>query len=477
MGRNLDQSQSRLERHTARLSSGLRINSARDDAAGLAMSSRLQARIRGMAVDLRSLNDLTSLVQVADSALGNISENLQRIRELSIQAANGSSQLADRQSMQFEVDQLIDASRKFQSMTEFNGKHLLDGSFYVDAFDAGGGNLPNLYIPQLFLPKTTSVLLRYAQLSQASTTTTPTGAIQTGDLVINRKAIPASQAGTGPGENNGSAWSIANAINQAGITGLTAVGNTSVTGDFVLQPNGGSVIAGEISINGIPVGAGNVVSAINGISGQTGVTAASQAGTPIAGPPIQTPYRIVMTARDGRDISIAGAGGFGINDASEAGSVSIVGPLEDGGNFVIAGANPGNAGLASGVIFGVDVGDPVPIPLTEEEGYDFNPDVMSEETAQVTIGVMDRKFDKLVAIRTRLGAMLSVFDARRNTLSESRTAASATRSRLEETDYAQELAALTKEKILQNYGVAINVQANAESRRVLMLLTQRTGFS
>jgi flagellin len=468
VARMLDRSQLRLERHGARLASGLRINSAKDDAAGLAIASRMQAQRRGMDVDLRSLNDMVSLIQVAEGALGTIGENLQRIRELALQAANGTNQLADRLALQLEADQLIGASRNIQSLTEFNGLHLLDGSLQLQ------GLMP-LSISGLFLSRTTSVLFRYAQMTQASTTVTPGGSLQAGDLTINGKAVPASAAGAGAGQSAGSAWAIASAINQAGVEGLTVTANAAqLTGSSVVQPNNGIVAAGDIVINGVSIGAGNIVGAINAKSGQTGVTASVIAGAPILGPPLQTPYTLVLTAGDGRDIDVSGAGGFGLGDSHATGSVAITGPLAEGGNLAFGGNNPGSIGLATGTIIGTAVGDLVPVSLTEADGYDFNPDMSSVDGAQATIGVMDRKLEKLFAIRVGLGATLAALDARRSHLAISRDTVATTISRIEDADYAEEMVALTKENILRQTALAMAAQANAESRRLLALLLDST---
>jgi len=470
VARMLDRSQLRLERHGARLASGWRINSAKDDAAGLAIASRLQAQRRGMDVDLRSLSDMVSLIQVAEGALSSIGENLQRIRELALQAANGTNQMADRQALQLEADQLIVASRHIQSLTEFNGLHLLDGSLQLQ------GLMP-LSISELFLSRTTNVLFRYAQLKQATTTATPVGSLQAGDLTINGKAVPASTAGALPGQSTTSAWAIASAINQAGVDGLTTKANAAqLTGSSVVQPNNGIIAAGDIVINGVAIGAGNIVGAINTKSGQTGVTASLITGTPILGPPLQTTYTLVLTADDGRDIDVSGAGSFGLGDSYATGSVTITGPLTEGGNLTFGGSNPGSIGLATSMIVGTAVGDPVPVSLTEADGYDFNPDMSSVDGAQATIGVMDRKLDKLLAIRVRLGATLAALDARRNHLATSRDTAAATISRIEDADYAEEMAALTKENILRQTALAMAAQANAESRRLLVLLLDSTNL-
>ena len=126
--RNLGASQSSLSTTMQRLSSGLRVNSAKDDAAGLAIAERMNAQVRGMNVAVRNANDGISLSQTAEGALGKIGENLQRMRELAVQAANDTNGTADRASMDKEFKQLAEENARVIKNTKFNGQELLTGS-------------------------------------------------------------------------------------------------------------------------------------------------------------------------------------------------------------------------------------------------------------------------------------------------------------------------------------------------------------
>jgi len=126
--RNLNTSSASMATTIQRLSSGLRINSAKDDAAGLAISQRMTTQIRGMDVAVRNANDGISLAQTAEGALGSISDNMQRIRELAVQAANGTNNPDDRASLQKEVTQLQDEITRVVTNTKFNGTSLLSGA-------------------------------------------------------------------------------------------------------------------------------------------------------------------------------------------------------------------------------------------------------------------------------------------------------------------------------------------------------------
>lgn len=136
--RNLSASASSLATSMQRLSSGLRVNSAKDDAAGLAIAERMSAQVRGSNVAIRNANDAISLFQTAEGAMGRVTENLQRIRELAVQSANGTLEDAtDRANLQVEVDELVAEITRIGDATKFNGVNLLDGSFTGGTFQVG----------------------------------------------------------------------------------------------------------------------------------------------------------------------------------------------------------------------------------------------------------------------------------------------------------------------------------------------------
>ena len=149
--RNLGTSQASLSTSIQRLSSGLRINSAKDDAAGLAISERFTAQIRGMNQAARNANDGISLAQTAEGAMGEIGNNLQRIRELSVQAANGTNSRSDRQALFAEYSQLLQEFERMSQTANFNGHKLLDGSFTAQTFQVGAnaGQTIDVSVPAL----------------------------------------------------------------------------------------------------------------------------------------------------------------------------------------------------------------------------------------------------------------------------------------------------------------------------------------
>ena len=141
--RNLTSSQSSLNTSLQRLSSGLRVNSAKDDAAGLAIAERMNAQVRGLTVGIRNAGDGISLAQTAEGALGSVTESLQRMRELAVQSANATNSTADRASLDAEYQQLATEIGRVLAGTEFNGSAILAGGAGAQDFQVGPNNTVN----------------------------------------------------------------------------------------------------------------------------------------------------------------------------------------------------------------------------------------------------------------------------------------------------------------------------------------------
>jgi len=177
--RNLSTSGSSLATTIQRLSSGSRINSAKDDAAGLAISERFGTQIRGTDVAIRNANDGISLAQVAEGSLTEIGNNLQRIRELAVQASNATNSKSDRQALQSEVDQLVSEIDRVAKQSDFNGTKLLDGSFSSQLFQVGANAGQAIAIDKITNAKTDSLggtLFASASHTAAKETATETPA-------------------------------------------------------------------------------------------------------------------------------------------------------------------------------------------------------------------------------------------------------------------------------------------------------------
>lgn len=324
--RNLDRSQEQNQTALERLSSGLRINSAADDAAGLAISTRFSSQTQGLAVGIRNANDGVSLAQTAEGALGSMTDNLQRIRELALQSANATNSAQDRESLNQEVQELKKEISRVAQESNFNGTKLLDGSFEESIFQIGAnrGETVGVSLAGATLDKLGSAPTDGLTSSPAPTTgpasTTP-AVMQGGDLVINGFSVPAAEAGsddTSFAENSASAIAKAAAVNErTDQSGVKAVVNeTSVTGsDITTKGTPVETTSETITLNGVdidlPPGVSgdlegflqSTVDTINDNSGQTGVTASFN-GDPSVG--------IELTAEDGRNITLDGSSGTDI---------------------------------------------------------------------------------------------------------------------------------------------------------------------
>jgi flagellin len=341
---NLANSQSTLATDIQRLSSGLRINSAADDAAGMAIATRMGSQIAGQNQAVRNANDGISLAQTAQGAMQSIVANLQTMRDLAVQSANATYSSSDRASMNAEVQQLKAEIDRVAGSTTFNGVNLLNGTFTAQNFQVGANNTSNdviqvASIANMSTSQLGSVGATYQATAASSGFAANTGtavALVAGDLTLNGQQVGATQVGAAAGQSAASAYAIAQAINAiSASSGVTATANaTTVTGTAATS---GAITANTFQINGVNIGAvvaggnaagqgANVAAAINLVSSQTGVTASANASTGV----------LTLTAADGRDISITGtttntgltatpnsASALLTGSATAAGSVSI----------------------------------------------------------------------------------------------------------------------------------------------------------
>ena len=319
----------KMQASMERLSTGLRINSAKDDAAGLAITSRMTSQIRGYAVAIRNSNDGISMTQTAEGALGQVTDMLQRMRELSVQAGNGAMSAADRSSLQLEVEQMKAEINNVATKTNHNNIKLLDGSAGKITLQTGvtSGDTMTIGFDSV---KTKDIGVGgKASLSSvgamfddavADASSVPdtgkSGALYNGDLVINGVVVGASLAtddkvssnafGSDPSPKAASAIAKAAAINRVSAqSGVTAtVGKTTAYGTAMNADNAGTTSV--VTINGwdtasftigsdLEINRLMVTTAINNISAQTGVVAINTH---------DDTQGVVLQAADGRNIEI-----------------------------------------------------------------------------------------------------------------------------------------------------------------------------
>lgn len=347
--RNLNTSQSANSTALERLSSGLRINSAKDDAAGLAISTKFESQTRGLNQAIRNAGDGISLAQTAEGALGSMTDNLQRVRELAVQSANATNSDEDRVALQQEVSALVAEITRTADETNFNGRNLFDGNFNgTFQIGANAGQTVDVAIGEL----TAGRLGSSDQVGVSAIGTDE--AIGNGDLIINGVAISASKAEDDTASTDNSAASAiakVEAINrQSDETGVTAFVNENTAAGSEMT---GANLNGSITLNGVTIdiatstdtdsSRASVTQAINAYTEQTGVMAVDT-GSNANG--------VQLVSADGRNIQIsfdtvtAAATGLAAADTYEGGYTLVAnGETKE---IVIEGGNgTGNGDLAN----------------------------------------------------------------------------------------------------------------------------------
>ena len=474
--RNLSMNQASLSTAMERLSSGLRINSAKDDAAGFAISQRFTAQINGTQQASRNANDGLSMVQTAEGALSEIGNNLQRMREMSVQAANASNSDSDRVSINNEVQSLSAEIDRVAKSTSFNGTKLLDGTFTSKNFQVGANNGASDSIQVKAISSASTSALggvsgaQYASVTAAGPTTL---ALAAGDLTLNGIQVGASTTTGVAGQTADSAYSIAATINAvSGQSGVTATAQaTGVTG--VAATAFAAVAANSFSINGVNVGAiaagtdalgqgANVAAAINLVSSQTGVTASADAKTGV----------VTLGASDGRDITITGAAAAtlantGLTALPAGVSTSGTVKLEAATDITISGGKAASAGFAAGQIGAANT-------TTATAGAAVSTinqvNVSTQASALKALDTIDGALANINNSQAALGALQNRFSSVMANQASTVENLTASRSRIQDADFAQETANLSRAQVLQQAGTAMLSQANQSGQGVLALL-------
>ena len=461
--RNSSKSQNDLSTAINRLSSGLRINSAKDDAAGLAITERFTAQIRGLNQAARNANDGISLAQVAEGALGSISSNLQRIRELAVQSANATNSASDRVALQQEVAQLIAEVDRVGVQTQFNGLNLLDGSFSSSqAFQVGANANQTITIAGIASARASALGQSYGVSATGTTLTAATGITASGQFLINGTDVYAGAA------IPGSAKDIAAAINSRGITGVTATAQPTSAAGTTTATGGATAGTATLTINGIAIGLNvtavlatdraNTIQAINNNSAATGVTASDNG----AG--------ITLTATDGRNITSSVSLGTATNIAKQdLGLGTVAATTYSSYNIAYTGTSPlaitGSVNAAGTTGFAN-----VSTPAAATGAALSVVDISTVNGANTALATVDAALTTIAGERAKLGAIQNRFSSTIENLQTSAENQSAARSRIQDADFAAETAALSRAQVLQQAGTAMIAQANQLPQQVLQLL-------
>jgi flagellin len=465
---NLSGSQALLSQSLTRLSSGLRINSAADDAAGLAISQQFTTQVNGTNQAINNANDAVSEAQTAGGALTTIVNNLQSIRTLAVEAANGSNSASDRAALDAQVQQQIQEVSQIAAQTTFNGISVLNGTSGVTTYQVGANVGDTISID----------LAQGVGADQIGQTATDTGAavdttaLNGSNLTIavgtgTPVSIGPSSQGTAAGQSASSAYAKAAAINAAGVAGLTASASTTATGGAPFSTIVGAAAATStyaLSINGVAiyaagtsVGAGDqltgsdVATQINLFSSQTGVTAT-----------LTSSGALQLTAADGRDIDVTEAVGTGVT----SGTGSDVAAATKGTITLSAAQNIAISGSASADL-GFDAGGQT---ISLGNLTLANQNVLTASAANSTIQSVDAALATVSSLQSQLGAIQNRFTSAVSNLTSSAQNLTQSRSTIEDADFAQETANLTQAQVLEQAGISVLAQANQEPQLILKLL-------
>lgn len=467
---NLNKSSDIQSQALERLSSGLRINSAADDAAGLAIASRFDSQIRGLGVAQRNANDGISLAQTAEGALGQAGDLLQRIRELSVQSANDTNSASDRKSLQSEVTQLQAELNRVADTTNFNGRTLLNGEFTNAQFQVGAN-----------ANQTINVSLSSARATDLGNYTADAGGVQEGSAVAAANSAPVNPIAanetvtvSGNGETETfttvggeSVKDIAEGINAfSSKTGVTADATTTATlssiGDgtvsFSLAGDGGTKVAVSATVSGGDLG--SLADAINDASATTGITAKVEDGG------------LVLTNEEGEDVVIED---FTTDNTTD--TTMLVTP--DGGTAVdlTSGGTDstrviGTIEFSSSDAFNLSASSTNIVGATKSGQLQSVAaiDITTADGANQAIATIDAALQSVNSQRADLGAIQNRFSSTIDAIATTSQNLSAAQSRILDADFAAETAKLSKAQVLQQAGISVLAQANARPQQALSLL-------
>lgn len=457
--RALNTNQSSMAKTLARLSSGMRINKAGDDAAGLAISNGLMSQISGLNRAVQNADDGLSLLGTAEAAMSKQVNILQRIRVLAVQSSNDTNNTANRTVLNEEVIQLKGELDRIAKTTAFNGVSLLDGSFTDKSIQAGAFTGVDDKIQISITSARASALgsaYKFAGTTTVATTNWSAGQVSiTANGTTTNIDAPSVGDGVSTAGATTSAMAKAIAINAKSFaTGVSATASTTMTG---ANQTAGAIADGELKINGINIGAVTIaavasttlVDAINTKTAQTGVTATLD--TSDGG-------KVVLTAADGRNIDItaaAGASEGGLSTGTNYGKLSFRGTSA----FTIT-DSASKLGLGATSAAGVQ-------DTTENV---FTLDISTRAGADVAVSIVDVAISNLNSKAAAIGAQSNRLEAAMENMRAVSENFSASNSRILDADFAAETASMTKTQILVQAGIAMLAQANSMPQMALSLL-------
>jgi flagellin len=471
---NLQRSEDLLNEASLRLSSGKKLNSAADDAAGMSIATRMGAQVMSMNMAMKNTNDGISMLTSIEGALGEVTNMLQRMRELAVQAGNDISDGTDRGYLQDEINQLKSEITSISSNTQFNGVNVLDGTISSKVIQTGMNAGQNVTFSVDTVASTslgaftrtgvTKEAAAAAATVVANTNTTAEDLSIHGNTVSKDFAASAAQ----------SAKTLAAAINvETGTTGVTAKAqtyakllSTAAAATYSITLNGTST--GNFSIGSTSVG--DAVTKINQISGTTGVSAsASSDGSFVTLYHSQGEDISVINDSAGTDLDVVAVGFDGTT--AEATVISLAATAGNDSTSV-----QGNIQLTSSKSFSITQAGTAALGYFTTGSGSLasisNVGVKTQATATSSIATIDGALEKISSVRAELGALTNRLEYTVDNLTNIATNTQAAISRIVDADFAAETAKLTKAQILQQAGTAMLAQANQSKQSVLALLGQ-----
>ncbi|MEX1826327.1 flagellin [Luteibacter sp. CQ10] len=464
---NLSKSQNKLSSAIERLSSGNRINSAKDDAAGLAISTRFTTQINGLDQAVRNANDGISLAQTTESALDEVTNNLQRIRELAVQSTNASNSASDRAALDAEVQQRLSEVTRIATQTNFNGMKVLDGSSKNLSFQVGAnvGEVISVGLNQGVKAN------QIGQLASGSIGGfTPAAAATAGTTT--GSALPASFDFSGGNDFdltvNGKAVTLnTNTTNAAGFvtalnTALTAAGagataSQDANGNLVLTSSGTGKAATAPTVTGAGAADLGTLTSVNGLD--KGDIAPVTLGDVTLQVGDNAAFSLKGTYKSAQDLADA------INAKSGDGINAYVG---QNGQVQYASASDVTVGgtTADLTAAGLTAGK-VAVSTTQTLA---DSSVKTVDGANQTIASVDAALQSISDVRSDLGAIQNRFESTISNLQNISQNLTSSRSAITDADFAQETANMSSAQILQQAGVSVLATANQSQQIVTKLL-------
>jgi flagellin len=451
---NLTKSTSALAQATQRLSSGLKINSAKDNAAGYAISTRFTTQVGGLSQASSNASDAISLAQTTESALDQVTSNLQAIRDLAVQSANGTYTDSDRKAIDTEVQQRLAEITRIANQTDFNGTKVLDGSTKSLSFQVGAnvGQTISVALGQGTRADQIGAIASTSSSDLSSLFAGKSGlTLSTGDLTVN---------GTDVTGNFTTAAGLAAAVATAasGSTGVTVAASgteIAVTSTGTVGVTFGGAKAGALGLATVAAGASGVSSGVTAAEAAPAASGSTSSITLGAGDLTIAGKDITGTFNNIQDLSDAiNASNSGVDSAVSADGKSV--NLYSDTALTIGGTGVTSAAFASGT--------------TATSGSLSGGSVGTVDSANELISRIDVALTTVSDLGSNLGAIQNRFSSTISTLSAESENLTSSQSTIQDADFAAETANLSKSQVLQQAGISVLAQANSQPQQVLKLL-------